>query len=207
MKQRQQLRLAGLGSLFWLMAGNVAAANPNSDDSPPSIPVTSPNMTGSLLWVVFALFIVIVLIVIVIKWLSQRNRSWGTNRSLRSLGGIPLGQNKSLQVIELSGRIYVVGVGENISLLDKIDDPEDAQAVLDQLEQQSGTSWSTTSLKRTFARLRGQTSDSEKATERWQEADSFKSMLQDRMNRQSDRKRKVEDLLKEQNQNDRLLDE
>jgi len=206
MKQRQQLRLAGLGSLFWLMAGNVAAANPDLDDSPPNIPITSPNMTGSLLWVVFALFIVIVLIVIVIKWLSQRNRSWGTNRSLRSLGGIPLGQNKSLQVVELSGRIYVVGVGENISLLDKIDDPEEAQAVLDQIEQQSGTSWSPTSLKRTLARLRGQTPDPE-TTERWQEADSFKSMLQDRMNRQSDRKRKVEDLLKEQNQNDRLLDE
>jgi len=207
MKQRQRLRLAGLGSLFWLMAGNVAAANPDLDDSPPNIPINSPNMTGSLLWVVFALFIVIVLIVIVIKWLSQRNRSWGTNRSLRSLGGIPLGQHKSLQVIELSGRIYVVGVGENISLLDKIDDPDEAQAVLDQIEQQSASNWSPTSLKRTLARLRGQTSDSEPTSERWQEADSFKSMLQDRMNRQSDRKRKVEDLLKEQNQNDRLLDE
>ena len=54
----------------------------------------------------------------------QRNRGWGTNRALRSLGGIPLGQNKSLQVVELSGRVYVVGVGDSITLLDKIDDPE-----------------------------------------------------------------------------------
>ncbi|UVI32509.1 flagellar biosynthetic protein FliO [Paenibacillus spongiae] len=211
MKQRQTLRLAGLSFVYWLMTAGWAAAEETVDspmnDKPPVIPASS--ITGYLIWVIFALLLVIGLIVLVIKLLSKRSRGWGANRSLRSLGGIPLGQNKSLQVVELSGRIYVVGVGENVSLLDKIDDPVEAQMVLDDMQQQTGQVWNATSLKDMVGRFRNRNTDSSAGPndERWQESESFQTLLNNRMKRQAENKQKMEELLKEQNQNDRLLDE
>lgn len=211
MKHWQTLRLAGLASIGWLMTAGWAAAEETVDstmnDKPPVIPASS--MTGYLIWVIFALLLVIGLIVFVIKLLSKRNRGWGANRALRSLGGIPLGQNKSLQVVELSGRVYIVGVGDSVSLLDKIDDPVEAQMILDDMDQQTGLAWNASSLKEMVGRFRKRSTDSssEPNAERWQEAESFETLLNNRLKRQSERKQKMKELLNEQNQNDRLLDE
>ena len=47
--------------------------------------------------------------------------------SIRSLGGVPLGQNKSIQIVEIGHSLFVVGVGENIQLLDKIIDADEVR--------------------------------------------------------------------------------
>ncbi|BBH20862.1 hypothetical protein Back11_22070 [Paenibacillus baekrokdamisoli] len=201
MKQRNRFRLAGLAFVGSLLTSNevhAAAVDEKPDFGPGA---------GYLIWVIVALMLVIGLIILVIKWLSQRNRGWGTNRALRSLGGIPLGQNKSLQVVELSGRVYIVGVGENITLLDKIDEPEAALAIMDAIEQQNGRTWNKSSLTDFFDRFRNRKSGNEPTNEPWQAATSFQEMLKDKMKLQSDQKQKALDLLKEQNHNDRLLDE
>lgn len=201
MKQWNRFRLAGLAFFGWLLMSKIAHAETEVEK-----PDFGPG-AGYLIWVIIALMLVIGLIILVIKWLSQRNRGWGTNRALRSLGGIPLGQNKSLQVVELSGRVYIVGVGDNITLLDKIDEPEDALAVMDAIEQQNSRTWSTPSLTNLFERFRNRNNKDEPTSEPWQAAASFQELLQDKMKRQSDQKQKTMDLLKEQNHNDRLLDD
>ncbi|QHT60707.1 flagellar protein [Paenibacillus lycopersici] len=197
-------RLAGLAVSGWLTTASLASAANGNDEGKPDVGAG----IGYLIWVIVALLLVIGLIVLLIKWLASRNRGWGTNRALRSLGGIPLGQNKSLQVVELSGRLYVVGVGESITLLDKIDDPDTAAAILDAIEQQNGRNWNTPTMADFLARLRGKQSSQEPTDEQWQSSNvSFKELLDNGMKRQADRKQKVEELLKEQNHNDRLLDE
>lgn len=197
-------RLAGLAVSGWLTTASLASAANGNDEGKPDVGAG----IGYLIWVIVALLLVIGLIVLLIKWLASRNRGWGTNRALRSLGGIPLGQNKSLQVVELSGRLYVVGVGESITLLDKIDDPDTAAAILDAIEQQNGRNWNTPTMADFLARLRGKQSPQEPTDEQWQSSNvSFKELLDNGMKRQADRKQKVEELLKEQNHNDRLLDE
>lgn len=201
MKQWNRFRLAGLASFGWLMMSHIAHAAPEVEK-----PDFGPG-AGYLIWVIVALMLVIGLIILVIKWLSQRNRGWGTNRALRSLGGIPLGQNKSLQVVELSGRVYIVGVGDSITLLDKIDEPEEALAVMDAIEQQNSRTWNTPSLTNLVDRFRNRNSNVEPTSEPWQAASSFQELLLDKMKRQSEQKQKVETLLKEQNHNDRLLDD
>lgn len=210
MIQRNRLRLAALALGGWLASANAALAessNNTVESEPYTGVVQGPDMTGYLIWVTVALALVIGLIVLLIKWLAKRNQGWGANRTLRSLGGIPLGQNKSLQVVELSGRIYVVGVGESVTLLDKIDDPLAAQAVLDSMEQQSARTWSAASVTDFLDRFRNRKSDPGPTGEPWQEASSFQELLQSKMKRQSDQKQKVEELLKRENHNDRLLDE
>ncbi|MBW7454455.1 flagellar biosynthetic protein FliO [Paenibacillus sepulcri] len=186
------------------MTAKVSAAAAVNDEMPGDI--AGPGI-GYLIWVIVALALVIGLIVLLIKWLSNKNRGWGSNRALRSLGGIPLGQNKSLQVVELSGRVYVVGVADSITLLDKIDDPEAAMAILDAIELQNGRQWNSPSVTDFLNRFRNRRESSGPSDEPWQAASSFQDLLQSKMKRQSDQKQKVEDLLKEQNHNDRLLDE
>lgn len=79
----------------------------------------SGGMTGSVVWVLVSLALVIGLITLLIRWLSKRSQLMGGARALEQLGGLTLGPNKSIQVIEAAGRIYVVGVGENVTLLDR----------------------------------------------------------------------------------------
>ncbi|WP_338555947.1 flagellar biosynthetic protein FliO [Paenibacillus sp. KS-LC4] len=177
--------------------------------SQPESPYTSPsNMAGSVVWVIFSLLLIIGLIIVVIKWLSRRNRAFGgTNRSLRSLGGISLGQNHSLQVVELAGRLYIVGVGENITLLDKIDDEAQAEAIIEAMERQVQGGWSPSALTGLISRFRQGTGEQEPRDEQWNDASSFQNVLKDKMNRQADRKQQLEALLKDPNPNERLNDD
>jgi flagellar protein FliO/FliZ len=176
-----------------------AAAAGNENDQGPM--AGSDSYAGSIIWVIISLIIVIGLIILLIKWLSQRNRVWGTNRAVRSLGGVALGQNNSLQVIELTGRLYVVGVGENVTLLDKIEDVEQVQAILASLDRQSnGAVWSTNTITDFLKRFRKQepSSGEDLTNEQWDmQSSSFQSLLNQNLSKQADRKQQLESLLKE----------
>lgn len=196
MKVLKGFRLAGLAVFGWLTTASLASAAVGApDEGKPEIGTG----IGYLIWVIVALLIVIGLIVLLIKYLASRNRGWGTNKALRSLGGIPLGQNKSLQVVELSGRLYVVGVGEDITMLDKIEDPDAVAAIMDAIEQQNGRTWSSPTIADFLGRLRNKQQSSRPSEDEWQSSVSFKELLNNGMKRQADQKQKVEELLKEQN--------
>lgn len=175
-----------------------AAGNEGNDQGPMA---GTESYTGNIIWVIISLFIVIGLIVLLIKWLSQRNRVWGANRAVRSLGGVALGQNNSLQVVELSGRLYVVGVGENVTLLDKIEDAEQVKAILASLDRQSSAAgWSANTISDFFKRFRKEeTNTGQDLTEdQWNmQASSFHSLLNQNLSKQADRREQLESLLKE----------
>ncbi|PZD93335.1 hypothetical protein DNH61_22095 [Paenibacillus sambharensis] len=165
------------------------------------------NVAGSLVWVIIALLLVIGLIVLFIKFLSGRSRAMGINRSLRTLGGVGLGQNKSMQVVDIGGLLYVVGVGENVTLLDKIDDPGQAEAIISMLEGQQSEGWNASGFVAVLNRLRGRSGEEEpqgKGTT--MDAESFRTILQDKLKRQSEHKQQVETLLNDANHTDRSRD-
>ncbi|WP_274651535.1 flagellar biosynthetic protein FliO [Paenibacillus humicola] len=206
-----RLGLAGLAAAGWLQAGKAAAAAPDSSAPSELGPGTLDGgiTAGYLIWVVVALMLVLGLIVLLLKFLSSRNRGWSVSRSLRLLGGVPLGPNKSMQVVELAGRVYVVGVGDSIALLDKIDDAEEAGTIIRLMDQQLGRTWNPQSMAAFLGRFRKRQADAgaERDGERWPEAASFQELLSSKLKSRADRKAKLEELLNEQNQNDRLLDE
>ncbi|EXX91339.1 flagellar protein [Paenibacillus darwinianus] len=179
----------------------------NNLDGPPAEIVGSTSMAGSLIWVIVSLILVIGLIVFVIKFLAGRSRIWGANRSLRSLGGVALGQNKSLQVVDVAGQLYVVGVGEDVRLLDKIEDPEQAQAIIRLLDQTSQLMWNTAAVGSLMNRLRNRTAVGGLRETETIEDDAFRTILQDKLQRQAETKHKVETLLNENSSKDRLRDE
>lgn len=97
----------------------------------------SSNTLLNLFKVIIVLAIIIVLIVVLIRFLGRRNQTFMSNRSIRTLGAIGLGPNKSMQVIELGSSLYLIGIGEDISILDKVTDPDEVALIIAAFEDQS----------------------------------------------------------------------
>lgn len=201
------LTIIGLANLPTIAAAGSSGSN-SDIEQPLDIANTSPGeLLGNMVWVMVALAIVITLIILVIKWLSRRNQLWGANRSMRSLGGIALGQNSSVQVVEIGGRVYIVGVGQQITLLDKLADPDDAAELIAALENQTNSAWSPKDLTDMVKQWRNKRANqAEPGKEQWNSASSFEQMLQSKLNKQADRKQQLENMLQDQNKNERLMD-
>jgi flagellar protein FliO/FliZ len=149
----------------------------------------STELWAGFFQVIIVLIIIIGLILIMVKLLSQKNRFWLGNRTVRPLGGVQLGQNKSLQLVEIGRSIYVIGVGENVNLLQRIDDEEEVRLVLESLAGPSdsrtgGKGWMW--LKERFGL--GE-SEPEHPTA------SFQEIFHEKMKKVSGRDRKIADLL------------
>jgi flagellar protein FliO/FliZ len=109
-----------------------------SASTPPEIPMG--DLSGYFIQVIITLAVIIGLIVVLIRFLAAKNKRWSGERMLRVHAGVALGQHKSLQIVEIGDAVYIVGVGENITLLDKIEDPERADTLLASLEPKHGAS-------------------------------------------------------------------
>jgi flagellar protein FliO/FliZ len=89
-----------------------------------------------LLKLLFYLFVVIILIYGLIKFLSIRQRKMQDNQLFQSLGGTGLGQNKSLQLVRVGGQLYLLGVADQITLIKEIDDSTQISKIEGDLEKQ-----------------------------------------------------------------------
>jgi flagellar protein FliO/FliZ len=149
-----------------------------------------------LIQVLLVLGLVIALILFVLRFIGKRNRGWWMNRSLRSLGGLAVGTNKSMQIVEWNGRIYVLGVGENVTLLEAITDPEQVAALL--AEHDTANAVPDHSLGAWLQRLkqRGQPPEAEdNGSGGASPSSSFEQTLENRLRQMSERREKVGQLL------------
>ncbi|MNJ37600.1 Flagellar biosynthesis protein, FliO [compost metagenome] len=104
-----------------------------------SNPLETSGLTiwGNLITVIVVLAIIIVLIILLVRFMAKKNRISSYNRAIQTMGAVGLGPNKSLQVVQIGGSLYLVGVGENITLLDKISDPSEVAVLQQALEEES----------------------------------------------------------------------
>jgi len=72
---------------------------------------------------IFALLFVIALLYGLLRFVNSRNKSFQTNQLIHNLGGVGVGQGKSLQLMQVGNSIFLVGIGEDITLLKEITDP------------------------------------------------------------------------------------
>lgn len=163
-------------------------------------------MTSSwdILWVLLVLLLMIVGIVMLLRFVGKRNRGWWVNRSLRSLGGLTLGTNKSMQIVEWNNRIYVLGVGENVQLLESITDPEAVAALVAQQDQADASARPTVPpwMKRWLNRGNANAGQPG-AAERDADTTSFEQTLEKRLRQLSERKQQVDRLLSDSRPADR----
>lgn len=156
-----------------------------------------------LIWVLFVLGIIVGLIVLILRFFAKRNRGWWMNRSLRSLGGYSLGTNKSMQIVEWNGRIYVLGIGENVTLLESITEPHVVAALLAEHDANTESTGPTIPewLRKMTQRNTPQGEDiSPKETNN---QSSFEQTLENRLRQLSERRQRVEQMLEENSSEDR----
>ncbi|MGN7453812.1 flagellar biosynthetic protein FliO [Paenibacillus pasadenensis] len=208
-----------VGIIAFLQTAPAAAGAASASPDPGSLLFPSPaaeldgapqftagSMTGSLIWMIVALALVIGLIMLLIRFLSRRNQLWNGARTLQSLGGLTLAPNKSMQLVEAGGKIYVLGVGDDVAVLDVIADPEQVAELKGKLvEQGMGKSpigdWLKAVQERKAVRKDGQMPD------RADEAKRFERMLQQKLEQQSKKQEQMERLLQETTDRERLREE
>lgn len=118
-------------SALFLVIDEPAAAQVNGTGESISWPDQSKSFAYMIVQLIFYTGLIIGLIVLLARFLAKRQQQWGEQATIQHLGGTPLGPNKSVQLLKLGDKVYVLGVAEQITLLDVIDDPEEVK----QLEQ------------------------------------------------------------------------
>ncbi|WP_342561499.1 flagellar biosynthetic protein FliO [Paenibacillus sp. FSL R7-0345] len=159
----------------------------------------------SLLKVIFVLVIIVVLIVLLIRFLGRRNQTLMSGQSFRTLGAIGLGPNKSVQIIEIGGSLYLIGVGENISILDKITDPAEVALIISRFEDQAAgqNNFLEPLISKIKSRVRGEVPSQEIELN---ETSSFYETLQSKLAQSPERKEKLEELLRDDSLKDESRD-
>lgn len=97
----------------------------------------SGGLLTALLNMVAALSLVLALIYIIYRIFFRRQSLFRQAGGIRYLGGYPLGPQKSVQLVEIAGKIYVLGVADDVRLLRLIDDPEETEKVIAHLSPDS----------------------------------------------------------------------
>lgn len=120
----------------WSLGGSaedlVKRGNQQSDTQVPVSDLGSGN-GWSLFLGVLELILVIGLVAVVvylfIKFLAVRSNFGRNHPLMQTLSVHPLAANRTIQMISLEDRIYVVGVGDDVTLLDVITDKETVERV------------------------------------------------------------------------------
>lgn len=79
---------------------------------------------------IFALIFVVALFYALMKFLNKKNLKYQHNQMVQNLGGISLGAQKSVQLLQVGKSLYLVGVGEDVQLLREITDPQEVEQLL-----------------------------------------------------------------------------
>ncbi|QCR31808.1 flagellar biosynthetic protein FliO [Lysinibacillus sp. SGAir0095] len=78
----------------------------------------------------FSLVLVLALLIFVLKFLNKKSSSYQQNSVVRNIGGISVGAQKSVQLLHIGDKLYIVGVGEDVQLIKEIDNPEEVEQLL-----------------------------------------------------------------------------
>jgi flagellar protein FliO/FliZ len=166
--------------------------------------VSTGDLYGNMITVIISLVFIIGIIVFLIKFLAQKNRRWTKDRSLRIIAGVALGQNKTLQIIEIGESIYIIGVGENITLIDKINDVNQVEALLQSFDNDSmNSSQPFTTLNQFIRKIRNNAGSS---AEEQVSNDTFRELLKVKLRNTDDRRADMKSWL-EDNDAQRRSDE
>ncbi|MCM3128725.1 MULTISPECIES: flagellar biosynthetic protein FliO [unclassified Paenibacillus] len=148
---------------------------------------------GQLLWVIVVLIAIIAAIVLLVRWLGRKNQHFFQKKAMRVVGGVGLGPSKSIQIVEIGSKLYILGVGEDINVIDTLADPEEISLLMKQFELEGRE---TTTLFSTIETLKTRLNRKTTKSEEVDEAD-FKQLFEQKLQEMPDRKEQMEDWLQE----------
>jgi len=105
-------------------------ATKKKDQKPAEQPAKQENEpetnTGSFtldfIKMILALILIVFLIYALLKFLSKRGKTYQNQNMMQNLGGLSVGQNKSVQLVRIGDKLFMLGVGDNVELLEEITD-------------------------------------------------------------------------------------
>lgn len=164
--------------------------------------------TGSVFWMLFKvigfLVIIIGIFLAIIKIVAQKNRGFHAGRSIKPLGGLGVGPNKSVQVVQIGRSLYVLGVGNDVELISKIDDPDEIEEIVSRIH--SNVSGAGNGFPTVMEWWKGIRVRKNSTSEEWEDASSFQAVFQEKMQRLASRQKKVDEMIARENQDERLND-
>jgi flagellar protein FliO/FliZ len=165
---------------------------------------------STLIKVIAVLFVIIICIIILIKFLASKSNSFMGQRSIRTLSGVQLGQNKSVQLLEIGHNIYIIGVGDNVELIEKIEHSEEIDYIKESLyiSNKMINNPKLAFLTEWLNKFKNRSNDRVEQDENDLDNKSFQEIFTNKMNQVSVRNKRLAELLAEEdNTKDRSSDQ
>lgn len=86
---------------------------------------------------IFYTLLILVMIYGLIKFLALRQKKLQPNQAVKLMGGTPLGNNKSLQLVKVGVKVYLIGVGDQVTLIKEFSESDEINSIETSLEKQS----------------------------------------------------------------------
>lgn len=161
------------------------------NSEPSSDPSISEDSVDSLfitvLKIIFSLILILGLMYLLLKLFNKKNKLYKNANTLENIGGVPLGANKSIQMIRIGESIFVVGVADNIELLTEITDEETKKTLLASDSEQTNTNQIADVVGKTISRF---------SSKKQQDISSktpaaFSSLFKNELNGLADKRKKI----------------
>ncbi|WP_172371480.1 flagellar biosynthetic protein FliO [Sporosarcina jiandibaonis] len=143
-------------SLFFLLVAlpiSVNASEPNVNDwindekSQPQpgqlekeesidLNTTNTSITKIIGKLILYTFLILILIYALIKFLALRQKNLQPNQAIKLMGGTPLGNNKSLQLVKVGDQLLLIGVGDQVTLLKEFLNEDEIKSIEENLTNQ-----------------------------------------------------------------------
>ncbi|WP_018922541.1 flagellar biosynthetic protein FliO [Salsuginibacillus kocurii] len=103
---------------------------PVGEQGDDTAPLADQSLVSSFFQMMIGLGIVVLIMYVLLKIIKSRSQAYRGKRTLQNVGGVPLGSNKSVQIVKVGDRLLVVGVGDSIQLLREIEDEAEIEQLL-----------------------------------------------------------------------------
>ncbi|MDN3427905.1 flagellar biosynthetic protein FliO [Microbacterium sp. APC 3898] len=117
----------------WLNNEEPAEETPVDD----AAPIKEKSLAGIIVQLVLYTLLIVAMIYGLIKFLAARQKNFQPNQAVKLMGGTPLGNNKSLQLVKVGGQMYLIGVGNEVTLIKEFSDAAEISGIEKDFEQQS----------------------------------------------------------------------
>lgn len=85
---------------------------------------------------IFYTLLILVMIYGLIKFLAVRQKNLQPNQAVQLMGGTPLGNNKSLQLVKVGGQVLLIGVGDQVTLIKEFSSTDEMDFIEKDIEKQ-----------------------------------------------------------------------
>ncbi|MGH2319151.1 flagellar biosynthetic protein FliO [Planococcus sp. SE5232] len=122
----------------WL--NNEEPAEETPADPVEAAPIEEKSLAGIIVQLVLYTLLIVAMIYGLIKFLAARQKNLQPNQAVKLMGGTPLGNNKSLQLVKVGGQMYLIGVGDEVTLIKEFSDEAEISGIEKDFEQQPALS-------------------------------------------------------------------